>query len=41
MDDLEKLKNELETLSEEEKEMLLAFILNIKIRNADLARSLN
>lgn len=30
MDDLEKLKNELETLNEEEKEMLLAFILSLK-----------
>ena len=30
MDDLEQLKNELETLSEEEKEMLLAFILSLK-----------
>lgn len=30
MDDLDKLKNELETLSEKEKEMLLAFILSLK-----------
>lgn len=30
MDDLEQLKNELETLSEEEKEKLLAFILSLK-----------